>query len=219
MDLIWLEKKNDQILRHRIWQFKPMFTILNIFTFFLIFSITLIIFFPPLPPVPACANGTFNLGFYWINTINDQFTSIYINFLAIIITIIAIFYIFYCCLFYWVYWNKGWNNKYKNNPSIIFYIAISIFTIIGGLIIGFVNSPYINFKELTPSLGLDNSSNLEGIIHYNFIYNCSFVKDQTGIIKTYHFSITQYGILDIVIESCLLFLLLVNTIIIAKRKK
>ena len=218
MDIIRLEKKNDQILRSKVWQFKPMFMFLNFFLLFIILAITLIIFYPPSSPTQILSRQTLNLGFYWVDAINDKFSSVYINCLSIIITIFSIIYIFLCCLFYWVYWNKKWT-KYAGNASIIFYIVISIILVIGGLIIGYVNSPYINFSNLTPSLGLDNSTNVEGVINYNFIYNCNFHKNQSGIISSYNFSITKYGILDIVIESCLIFLLLINKIIMIKRGK
>lgn len=209
---------NNKLLRCKYFKFYPMFFVLNILAYSLIFLIAFLLYFPPSRSLAINNNQILNFGFYWINVNNGVFGHLYINWISIILSIFSILYVFYSCFFYWLFWNKKWS-RYISNSKITAFLILSGIIIIGGVIVGFINSPFLDFASLNPSLGLDNSNILEGTINYNFIYNCNFVKDNSLKIISDKFSISEYGILLIVFQSCLIFSLLVNTIIIVKRKK
>lgn len=209
---------NNRMLENKVWKFFPMFIALNIFAFTLIFLILFLLYFPPSKSLPIEKNQVLTFGFYWINVTNNIFGHVYINWFSIALSIFSILYVFYECFFYWIYWNRKWS-KYISNSKLTTFMIITGVIIIGGIIVGFINSPFLDFSLLDPLKGLDSSTLLKGVINYNFIYNCNFIKNDAGIITSDYFIISEYGILLIVIQTCLIFSLIITTILIAKRKK
>ncbi len=170
----------------------------------------------PAAPLPVKGSATINLGFYAIDVKDGALVNSYINWMSILFSVLTILYVIGACLFYWVYWNKGWS-KYIKNAQICAFLILSGFLAVCGVVLGFINAPSIDFSKVNFNNGFDISSLTEGTFEYNFIYYCHFVKSGDAI-TYYWYYLTEYGILSIVVVVCLMLSLVANIIFIRVKR-
>ncbi len=206
--------KFAQLKRKR---FNRFFYSLISFSLIFILFIFLTIYIHPSHAYPVIGTQNLNFGFYLVKVVDGKYDSTSINWLSILFSVFAIIYVIACCIFYWIYWNSEWT-KYIKNAQLSAFLILSGFLIVAGIVLGFINAPGIDFTKVNFNDGLDVSSLKEGNIDYNFIYYCHFIKNSSGKIYYDYFYLSEYGILSVVVVSCLMLFLVINIVFIKVKR-
>lgn len=212
LSLIQYQYKNKYEAKS-IWNFKWMLFILILLAYILIFANLFIIYWKPCFLNDLNISKSLYFGFYYFKVDQGVFMERTINWIAIVFSILTIFFAAYACLFYWVYWNKHQSLPF-DNWKIITSLGIIGVTILISLILCFINYPSLDLKNID----FKNTTIINLETKYNFIYDSYFFKNDTTFYN--HLKISDYGILTIVVLCVFLLASIVSCVsLFLKRKK
>lgn len=173
--------------------FKFMKNLHILFAFVLFASFLIIFFINPSSCIGTSDNQILYYGFYSNAIVGNSFSHLYINWIAIIMTLFTIAFLIYSGVYYWIYWNSEWKIMVSNNNLIAFIILSSLFSLLS-LIFSYINIPLINFEILDKNIGFDNSDLITGSINFNLGYNFYFIKGSSGNISYCWYELNNYGL-------------------------